>query len=154
METFSTLLALCVGNSPVTGEFPAQGPVTQRFDVFFDLRLNKGLSKQSWGWWFETPSRSLWRQRNAKILLIERSHKISSSRQICNKNCPIIFIFCKFFGSIAVDAHFRFQNDMVIRTNLAASRDFTGSYSLILKRVKGLCGDPNDSLIYARLTRH
>ena len=27
-------------------------------------RLNKRLSKQSWGWWFETPSRSLWRHRN------------------------------------------------------------------------------------------
>ena len=47
METFSALLAICVGNSPVTGEFPAQGPVTRGFDVFFDLRLNKRLSKQS-----------------------------------------------------------------------------------------------------------
>ena len=56
METFSTLLALCVGNSPLPGEFPAQGPVTRSFDVFFDLRLNKRLSKQSWGWWFETLS--------------------------------------------------------------------------------------------------
>ena len=35
METFSALLAICAGNSPVTGEFPAQRPVTQRFDVFF-----------------------------------------------------------------------------------------------------------------------
>ena len=43
-----------------TGEFPAQRPVTRSFDVFFDLRLNKRLSKQSRGWWFETPSRSLW----------------------------------------------------------------------------------------------
>ena len=49
------------GNSPVTGEFPAQRPVTRSFDIFFDLPLNKRLSKQSWGWWFETPSRSLWR---------------------------------------------------------------------------------------------
>ena len=39
METFSALLALCTENSPVTGEFPAQRPVTQSFDVFFDLRL-------------------------------------------------------------------------------------------------------------------
>ena len=54
METFSTLLAICVGNSLVTGEFPAQRPVTQSFDVFFDLLLNERLSKQSWGWWFET----------------------------------------------------------------------------------------------------
>ena len=43
------------------GEFPTQRPVTRRFDVFFDLRLNKWLSKQPWGWWFETPSWSLWR---------------------------------------------------------------------------------------------
>ena len=41
------------------GEFPAQRPMTGSFDVFFDLRLNKRLSKQPWGWWFETPSWSL-----------------------------------------------------------------------------------------------
>ena len=57
METFSALLAICAGSSPVPGEFPAQRPVTRNFDVFFDLRLNKRLSKQSWGWWFETLSR-------------------------------------------------------------------------------------------------
>ena len=51
METFSALLAVCAGNSPVPGEFPAQRPVTRSFDVSFDLRLNKRLSKQSWGWW-------------------------------------------------------------------------------------------------------
>ena len=65
METFSALLAICAGNSPVPGEFPTQRPVTRSFDVFFDLRLNKRLSKQSWGWWFETLSRPLWRQCNA-----------------------------------------------------------------------------------------
>ena len=46
------------------GEFPTQRPVTRRFDVFFDLRLKKRLSKQPWGWWFETPSLSLWRHCN------------------------------------------------------------------------------------------
>ena len=40
------LLALCAGNSPVTGEFPAQRQVTRSFDVFFDLGLNKRLSKR------------------------------------------------------------------------------------------------------------
>ena len=40
METLSALLAICAGNSPVPGDFPAQRPVTRRFDVFFDLRLN------------------------------------------------------------------------------------------------------------------
>ena len=64
MEIFSSLLALCVGNSPVPGEFPIQRPVTQSFDVFCDLRLNKRLGKQSRRWWFETPSCSLWRHCN------------------------------------------------------------------------------------------
>ena len=66
MEAFSALLALCARNSPVTGEFLAQRPVTRSLDVFFDLRLNKPLSKQSRGWWFETPSRSLWRRCNGR----------------------------------------------------------------------------------------
>ena len=64
METFSALLAIYARNSPVTGEFPTQRPVTRSFDVFFDLRPNKRLSKQSWGWWFDTPSRPLWRHLN------------------------------------------------------------------------------------------
>ena len=67
METFFALLAICAGNSPVPGEFPAQMPVTRSFGVFFDLRLSKCWSKQSWGWWFETPSRPLWRQCNGII---------------------------------------------------------------------------------------
>ena len=64
IETFSALLAICAGNSPVPGEFPTQRPVTRSFDVYFDLRPNKRLSKQPWGWWFETLSCSLWRHRN------------------------------------------------------------------------------------------
>ena len=51
-------------NSPVTGEFPAQRPVTRSFDVLFDLRLNKRLNKQSRGWWFEMPSHLLRRHCN------------------------------------------------------------------------------------------
>ena len=64
METFSALLALCAGNSPVTGEFPTQRPVTRSFDAFFDRRPNKRLNKHWWGCWFETPSRPLWRHCN------------------------------------------------------------------------------------------
>ena len=64
METFSALLAFCAGNSPINGEFPTQRPVTWSFDISFDLLLNKRLSKQSWGWWFETPSCPLWRHCN------------------------------------------------------------------------------------------
>ena len=79
METFPALLLLCVGNSPVTGEFPIQRgsgvvlwsareqrPVTRSFDFFY-LHLNKRLSKQSWGWWSETPLRSLRRHCNVYL---------------------------------------------------------------------------------------
>ena len=65
METFSAQLSLCAGKSPATGEFPSQRPVVRSVDIFFDLRMNKRLSKQSWGWWYQTPSRSLWRHCNA-----------------------------------------------------------------------------------------
>ena len=51
------------------GEIPAQRPVLRSFDVFFDLCLNKRLSKQPWGWWYETPSWSWWRHCNEMILL-------------------------------------------------------------------------------------
>ena len=81
MEIFSALLAICAGNSPVPGEFPTQRPVTRSFDVFFYLRLNKRLSKQSWGWWLETLSRPLWRHCNengnychADFIVTTKSH--------------------------------------------------------------------------------
>ena len=94
METFSALLAICAGNSPASGEFPAQRPVTRSFDIFFDLRLNKWLSTQSWGWWFETLSCLLWRQCNwfpnygAPLQIMSISslniHSVSGCR-ICQK---------------------------------------------------------------------
>ena len=83
METFSALLALCAGNSPVTGEFPAQTLVTRSFDIFLDQRL----SKQSLGWWFETPSRSLWRQCN-----YGRRHRFPVSRTIRVIYCFVAII--------------------------------------------------------------
>ena len=64
MKTFSALLALCEGNSPVTCEFPLQRPVTWSFDLFFDLRLNKRLSKPSRRRCFGAPSHTLWRHCN------------------------------------------------------------------------------------------
>ena len=46
METFSALLTICAGNSPVIGQFPAQRPMTRSCSVFFDQRMNKRLRKQ------------------------------------------------------------------------------------------------------------
>ena len=55
---------------PLWGEstdgFLTQSPVTQSFDISFDLRQNKQLSEQSRRRWLETQSRSLWRHCNCE----------------------------------------------------------------------------------------
>ena len=56
------------------GEFPAQRPLTRSFDVVSDLRLYKRLSKQWWGWWFETPWRPLWGHCNVMLKTGKNSH--------------------------------------------------------------------------------
>ena len=105
METFSALLAICAGKSPVTGVFPAKRPVTRSFDVFFDLRLNKRLGKQSWGWWFETSSHPLWRYCNdtfsvslnesigrvALFPIIKRKHITSNYQLAIEKQHDIVY---------------------------------------------------------------
>ena len=80
METFSALLALCAENSPVTGEFPPHRPETLGFDVFFDLRLNKRLSKQSRRRLFETPSPPLWRHCNVRSVSVSSSIRNTLNR--------------------------------------------------------------------------
>ena len=80
METSSSLLGLCARNSPVTGEFPARKPETWSFDIFFDVRLKKRLSKQ----WFETQSRSLWRHCN-KLVYVKFNKLNTTSRQDTDK---------------------------------------------------------------------
>ena len=93
MEKFSALLAFCAGNSPIPGEFPAQRPVTRNFDVFFDLRLNKRLSKLSWSWWSETPSSSLWPHRNDLTPLGEfKQDLLSGNAQFGSKSA--FFVPC------------------------------------------------------------
>ena len=95
METLFTLLALCAGNLPVTGEFLSQRPVTMSFDVFYDLRL----IKQSWRWWFETSSRTLWRHCN----VMREGRRADVSRRIviyipneCRLNVYQAFISSNF----------------------------------------------------------
>ena len=109
METFSALLAICAGNSPVPGEFPTQRPVTRSFDDYFDLRPNKRLSKQSWGWWFETPSRPLWRHRNGRTEFSEiwvwvRYPVYCTPRQIRNMSSQVMvnIPYCWYHSSMTV----------------------------------------------------
>ena len=62
--------AFCNGNSPATGGLPARLPCNvERGALIFSLicALDKRLSKQSWGWWFEMPSRTLWRHCNGAL---------------------------------------------------------------------------------------
>ena len=101
METFSALLAICAGNSPVPGEFPTQRSVTRSFDVYFDLRPNKRLSKQLWGWWFDTQSRPLWRHRNVSLCTVIQS-------SLCNsfEGRPLVDIIyeCPLFKWVTLTA--------------------------------------------------
>ena len=88
------LLALCAGNSPVTGEFPTQRPVMQSFGVFFDLRQNKRLSKQWWGWWFETPSCPSLHHCNEMLFIYIYFTIIQASNELNNnsKNISLLII--------------------------------------------------------------
>ena len=103
-ENFSALLTLCEGNSPVTDEFPSQKPVTRSFDVFFNLCLNKRLSKQSQGWWFKTPLLPLWRHWNGYSALnhhlldcflktmfrqTSKQHQSQALLALCEGNPPV-----------------------------------------------------------------
>ena len=108
METLSALLAICAGNSPVPGEFPVQRPVTRSFDVFFDLHPNKRLSKQSWGRWFETPSRPLWRQCNVSGIYWEVSTKMSP----LSPWCPVIQRWCTNSHGDHIAVYNQGENDL------------------------------------------
>ena len=99
METFSALLAICAGNSSAPGEFSAQRPVTQSFDVFFDLCLNKRLRKQSWGWWFETLSHPLWRHYNVLFCIHPWQAIIRHSAECTqNESRPLNFLSSLHFS--------------------------------------------------------
>ena len=109
METFSALLAICAGNSPVPGKFPTQRPVTRSFDVFFDLRLSTRLSKQSWGWWFETPSRPLWRHRNVSYHPDGVSGVWLTDQRICLTICQNMIYCPRYDMIIRIYRHLRYS---------------------------------------------
>ena len=87
------------------GEFPAQRPVTQSFDVFFDLRLNKRLSEQSWGWWFETQSGSLWRHCNDGWQLPWRNIRILIQKSVNSRVALVTTMHMQSFTFQRQDRH-------------------------------------------------
>ena len=144
MASFSVLLALCVGNSPVTGKFPSQRPVTQGFEVFFDLCLNKQLRKQSWGRWFETPLHPLRRHSN-----VSRNHTQETSQ-----SAPILqvrsLMHIYFFLHHCNDMQFYvMKNSILMHPNTNSTRKYimslmeswsTGKFNSIKCRIScSLC---------------
>ena len=106
METFSALLALCAGNSPISGEFPR--PVTRSFDVFFDMRLIKRLSKHSRGWWFQMLSRPLWRHCNDNPGWSHYQPQCSETtrhRLYVNARTPVIFTTIEIIGLAKISTY-------------------------------------------------
>ena len=108
MEIFSALLAICAGNSPVPVNSPHKGQwCGALMVVLFYLRLNKRLSKQSWGCWFETLPRPLWCHSNGWINTFQASTcfpqgriSLPQCREIIeNKNISLCIL--KIFQHIA-----------------------------------------------------
>ena len=125
METFFALLALCAGNSPVTGEFTPQRLVTRSFDIFFDLCLNKRLSKQSRRRWFETPSCSSWRHCNEPM----KSWSISR----VNRYVPFILSLCCL---VCIHGIGQLRNDVTHRYMTWKRSMSTGRISYIHPAIK------------------
>ena len=85
MGTFSTLLAFARGihRSPVNSPHKGQWRGASMFSLI--CALNKQLSKQYWGWWFEMPLRPLWRRCNGglkKTVVLSTSHLRLSGWQL------------------------------------------------------------------------
>ena len=87
MEIFSVLLVLYEKNPPIIGRFPSPKPVTQSFDVFFDVRLHKRLSKQSGRRWFEMSFRSLC----LTVITVLRNIEGLFDRNICKRCGPVCY---------------------------------------------------------------
>ena len=111
MKTFSMLLALCAGNLPVTGGFPSQRTVMRGFDVFLDLLLNKHISKQSWSWWFETPSHALWRHCNGPPAPSDQGCWTSIARPWYDGS--VLCIFCTFSPIISTTTSTIFKRQYI-----------------------------------------
>ena len=85
METFSALLAILCEEFIGLRWIPRTKASDAELWYFFDQRLNKRLSKQSWGWWFETLSCPLWHHCNEIV------HKC---RALSSDNHPALTRIC------------------------------------------------------------
>ena len=107
-----------------TGEFPAQRPVTENFDVFFDLHPNKRLSKQWWGWWFETPSCPLWRHRNELHMSWNTIWCVDCLFRASFYHCSVVSISMWFFPAMFSTNNHTVLIMWAVRLNLKIQRMF------------------------------
>ena len=142
-----SVTGLCAGNSPVTDEFPSERPVTRSFDVFFDMRLNKRLSKQPWRQWFETPSCSLWRHCNISQLARDNVQSCAIFPKVCS--CKIheyltttkhnkVGIVCIFIGMWRGFLKFAYQN-FVFRMSVHWLAEFWFPIQHTGRRINSVC---------------
>ena len=154
METFSALLALCEGKPPVTGGFPSQRPVTRRFDVFFDLRLNKRFSKQWRSRWFDTPSRSSWRHCNAvfiwfvKLALLAVIGHLQRLKLMITHFYPLSYTHCILDNLIDKPLSY---TQWCYHTDCQSHWTLPVLYVFQPTAVSMICHDPPQVVIYNRL---
>ena len=129
----------------VTGEFPAQRPVTRSFDVFFDQRPNKLLSKHSWGWWFETPSRPWWRHCNGLIWeLISWLFSYGTMKHEPNRHFAEVFN-CIFLNELLPWLRFHW-NLFLVNTSALVQVIICHMVSLVLDQLKHRTAKNNRTL--------
>ena len=99
---------------------PSQRPVTRSFAVFFNLRLNKRLNKQSRRWWFGMPLHSLWRHCNCpacRTTLVATRFRVAVI-------CPIIQVphcikvFFYFVWFVLINHIFQFYYELCTYCNI------------------------------------
>ena len=140
-ENISALLVFFAGNSPVTGEFPSQRPVTRSFDVVFHLGLNIRLSKHSWVGWFETPSRSLWRHYNVWTKSLTKELHFLFLMQFSLK-----FVLACYHWALA-----KHYSDVIMRVTAFQITGISSVYSTVYKGAdKGNIKAPCDCMAFTR----
>ena len=140
-------MPLCVGNSEVTVECPSRRQMTRSFDVFFDLRQNKRLSKQSKPRCFETQSRSLWCHCNT--MMIYMYNLVSSFHDIMllieKKNTSYTRI--KSFGFVNLE----FRKMLCYFYMFSLSLEYQSHFSNTRNHIFGYCkGGWNTQMIWCQ----
>ena len=146
------------------GEFTGRRwiPGTKASDAelwcFLDLRPNKRLSKQSWGWWFETLSRPLWRHCHDSFWSRNRQDRLhgASAVTICRKVCWFadwFFVTKSSILSLRIFKNKKYQleklrKDVIIRNDI---NNFIAlvAYAILDKEENGWCMWRNSQTDYS-----